>query len=140
MRLDWQFSAKPILYFVKIIKQKRPQEENIDRCLRKNRDCGVPAISKEIHIFFRDLNFFAGRIESSRGSHLARGPPIENPWVRVSHWSSEGYRLIVHICYHCSTISVHVTQLLEHLTGHQKVTGCGHACINLAQLKKVVSK
>ena len=33
---------------------------------------------------------------------------------------------VVHICNLCSTISVHVAQWLEHLTDHQKVTGCTH--------------
>ena len=33
---------------------------------------------------------------------------------------------VVHICNVCSTISVHVAQWLEHLTGYQKVTGCTH--------------
>ena len=40
--------------------------------------------------------------------------------VCVSHVRSSTYRNL------CSTISVHVAQWLEHLTGHQKVTGCTH--------------
>ena len=44
--------------------------------------------------------------------------------IRASHWSSEGYRLYIYVTEPSLIISVHVAQWLEHLAGHQKVTGC----------------
>ena len=47
--------------------------------------------------------------------------------VRASHWSSEGYRLYTYVTFALTSQSMHVAQcMLEHLTGHQKVTGCTH--------------
>ena len=46
--------------------------------------------------------------------------------VRISHWSSEGYRLYTYVT--SLIISVHVAQWLEYLTSHQNVTGCTHIC------------
>ena len=39
---------------------------------------------------------------------------------------------VVHMCNICSTISVHVAQWLEHLNGHQKVTGLSDCTVSSA--------
>ena len=45
--------------------------------------------------------------------------------VRASHWSSESYMLYTYVTFVLPSQS-NVAQWLEHLTGHQKVTGCTH--------------
>ena len=47
-------------------------------------------------------------------------------WLLVSILQVMRRLQVVHICNLCSTISVHVAQWLEHLTGHPNVTGCTH--------------
>ena len=57
--------------------------------------------------------------------------------VRISHWSSEGYRLYTYVT--SLIISVHVAQWLEYLTSHQNVTGCTHICnLHLSQSSSMV--